>query len=243
MNYKDLSGITNEKFCEPGSPKPIDPFEPNRVDKLLSAGKGAAGASALDINNTTEALTNMLVQREGWVNSAYADSRGYGTIGIGHLLTPGDPRSLSDQQVVALFKEDLQERWSRVENLVKNELGMDNHCLFLAIFSAEFQCCVSGPWHKVWGSVWEHLKAGRFSDAIMKIKSATSGWPVQTPVRAADMVNILKGMIGQTINGKTITMFFKDIHLQGMEFIKHAFAKEEPEAAWCAGPDSSQGCA
>lgn len=59
---------------------------------------------------------------EGWQRTAYADSAGHLTIGVGHKIVPGDGMGaqtiLTDGQVLNLFNTDLQEAESYVKSVV-----------------------------------------------------------------------------------------------------------------------------
>jgi lysozyme len=70
---------------------------------------------------TSAAGMRMIGNFEGKVNHVYDDGFGYPTIGIGHLIKPGEsfPKTLTDEEVYALFKKDLVPFEKTVRNAVK----------------------------------------------------------------------------------------------------------------------------
>ena len=66
-----------------------------------------------DIVAITKSTFNFITHFEGKKNTAYRDSKGLWTIGVGHLIKPDEQyllhATLTDEQVEELFKSDL--RW------------------------------------------------------------------------------------------------------------------------------------
>ncbi len=84
-----------------------------------------------------------LANSEGKRNSAYLDSRKLPTIGIGHLIKPGEkfPAVMTDAEVYALFRYDLIRFESAINSAVKVPLTQNQYD---ALVSFAFNIGVSG---------------------------------------------------------------------------------------------------
>lgn len=88
-------------------------------------------------------------RNEGIKNTLYKDSKGYWTIGIGHLVTPEEYKTfkgkvLSDKEILELFQKDLNKKMS----LVRSHFGsaFDNYSqdLQIAILDGYFRGDLAG---------------------------------------------------------------------------------------------------
>lgn len=69
---------------------------------------------------------NFIIALEGFKKKCYKDSKGLDTIGVGHLIQPGEEHlktaTLSEQEVYDLFEIDLQKYVDCVNNTVEIDL-------------------------------------------------------------------------------------------------------------------------
>ena len=76
-----------------------------------------------DIMAIAESTLSFITKEEGFRNTAYKDSKGLLTIGVGHLIKASEPHlvsaTLSDQEVKELLKSDLKWCSEAVETSVK----------------------------------------------------------------------------------------------------------------------------
>ena len=70
-----------------------------------------------------ESTLSFITREEGHKNKAYKDSKGLWTVGVGHLIRPGEEHlitaTLTDQEVKELLKSDLKWCSEAVETSVK----------------------------------------------------------------------------------------------------------------------------
>jgi len=71
----------------------------------------------------TESTIDYIIEEEGKRNKAYKDSKGLWTIGVGHLIRPGEQHlitaTLTDDEVKDLLKRDLEWCSQAVESAVR----------------------------------------------------------------------------------------------------------------------------
>jgi lysozyme len=86
-----------------------------------------------------ESTLDFITREEGAKNRAYKDTKGLWTIGVGHLIRPGEQHlidaTLSDQEVKDLLKNDLKWCSEAVESSVKVPL---HQAQFDALYSLCF---------------------------------------------------------------------------------------------------------
>jgi lysozyme len=86
-----------------------------------------------------ESTLNFITKEEGAKNKAYKDSKGLWTIGVGHLIRPGEEHlinaTLTDQEVKDLLKSDLRWCSDAVESSVR--VPLEQH-QFDALYSLCF---------------------------------------------------------------------------------------------------------
>ena len=115
-----------------------------------------------------ESTLSFITREEGVKNRAYKDSKGLDTIGVGHLIRPGEQHlltaTLSDQEVKDLLKSDLKWCSDTVEGAVRVPLQQ-------AQFDALYSLCFNiGPTAFKNSTVVRKLNAGDYkgaADAIL----------------------------------------------------------------------------
>lgn len=104
-----------------------------------------------------------LKKREGVRNDVYRDSAGFLTVGVGHLVKPGESYKLgqriSDDEVNRLLREDVEEFETLVNTVVKIPLSQNQ---FDALVSLSFNI---GPGGFKKSSVLRFLNLGQFEAA------------------------------------------------------------------------------
>jgi lysozyme len=80
-------------------------------------------------------------REEGCVRHVYRDSRGIDTVGVGHVVLPGEsfPGAVSDETIAALLHHDVQKCVAAIAANVKVELTQNQ---FDALVSWMFNCGV-----------------------------------------------------------------------------------------------------
>jgi lysozyme len=115
-----------------------------------------------------ESTLDYIIEEEGKRNKAYKDVKGLWTIGVGHLIRPGEQHlitaTLTDEEVKDLLKEDLKWCSEAVESAVKVPLAQ-------AQFDALYSLCfnIGGTAFKN-STVVRRLNAGDYkgaADAIL----------------------------------------------------------------------------
>lgn len=128
------------------------------------------------------AIRDALIKTEGYRNDVYKDTRGFLTVGIGHLVTKKDNLKLgqviTNAQVEKFFKADSDSAFKAAVSQAK-ELGKYNADMIVALTEVNFQL---GPfWRSKFPNTWSLLKSGKKDAVIRNLKN--SAWNRQTPVR------------------------------------------------------------
>ncbi len=133
-----------------------------------------------------------LISREGYRRTAYYDSEGHLTIGIGHKVTPADNirpgQTISAARVEQLFRQDMQRSFSaaQVQARQANCYTPDMIC---ALTSVNFQ--LGTGWNRDFRRAWGALRRGDFNGAIEEIYN--SDWATQTRNRVDDFARSIRG--------------------------------------------------
>ena len=132
-----------------------------------------------------ERYKEVMIGREGNRNDVYPDSLGKPTVGIGHLVTPGDHLKLrdviSDDRKEALWKADSEKALKAAQRQAA-EAGVDDPNFHLALADVNFQLGTGwndGP--KSFRPTWDLIVAGKYKQAADRLKG--SRWYRQTPDR------------------------------------------------------------
>lgn len=131
------------------------------------------------------------LKREGYRSRPYKDSLGKMTVGIGHLVKPGEDfhfgKSYPAEQLFKLFDEDSA---PAIEAALKQaeEIGCTTTVFIVALISVNFQ--LGTKWTAKFPQTYKALVGGRYSDAIRRLYG--SKWFAQTPVRVEDFIEAIK---------------------------------------------------
>jgi len=139
------------------------------------------------IDRAVSMARDLLKLREGYKLSVYKDSRGFDTVGIGHLVTSGDNLKFGDtisaERAENFFNSDIQKATETAVRDVK-ELNMFTDDFLGAWISVSFQL---GDFRgKGFANTFNRLKDRRFNEAIAALKQ--SAWYSQTPTRVNDLI-------------------------------------------------------
>lgn len=130
-------------------------------------------------------VRDMLIKEEGYENVVYLDSRGFPTVGIGHLVLPEDNLKLgdriSDARIEQLFQRDAQKAFDAAKSQAI-DLGRYEPNFIAALTEVNFQ--LGTGWPRVFANTYTALRSGEWRKAINNIKS--SAWAKQTPKRVAN---------------------------------------------------------
>ena len=155
----------------------------NTVTGDMPACSGNAG-SAFD------EFIEHLKLREGVRNCVYRDSRGFPTVGVGHLVRPEDGLNvgdcISDAQVDAFLQSDAQWAWD-CANQNAAAAGVSDPCFIICLGSVNYQL---GCGWKDNMRAYDQMVAGDFCGAANRIEGYA--WNRQTPVRVDDFQACLR---------------------------------------------------
>jgi GH24 family phage-related lysozyme (muramidase) len=181
--------------------------KPPSTTKLPAAGKAAAGVAAAVSGTGVKA---MIMQHEGKVNYPYKDSLGLWTIGVGHLIQPGNGKTLppeydayknnggpydkknnktpamTDEQILKLFDEDFEHH----KKMAMATPGWDlaNETGQAAMIDLAFN--MGGGWYKKFPNTSKALAAGDFNKASEGLKDSV--WYTQVKERGVKIVDMIR---------------------------------------------------
>jgi GH24 family phage-related lysozyme (muramidase) len=133
---------------------------------------------------------------EGRRNEVYLDSRGKPTVGIGHLVQPGDGLKvgdkISDDQVDAFFQQDGQAALQRAQGQAA-QAGITDPAFIARLGAVNFQL---GPktWPGAFPKTWNKIMGGDYNGAADE--AANSDWFRQTPRRVQAFQAALRALPG-----------------------------------------------
>lgn len=181
-------------------------------------GTGGSGASCQTPITDRDALRDQVLadveQGEGRCLCVYDDTGGCGatsdqggnaTIGVGHLITDGDPWTygdcLTDAEVQTLFEQDVDERLD-VTYQQMAQLGLNCEEFFIRLFNMVYQA--GNSWNRTsWaGPAWQQMELGNYDEAADHL-AGTYWATTQTPTRAAEFINALRDLDGGGGGGNT----------------------------------------
>lgn len=198
MNETDIPGLFNEVK---NSKNPLQTLINNPVvtnfiqHRYDIADPVTVAKSARDIfvsnhGDAWEGSLQLIAKREGYRNDVYKDSEGHLTVGVGHLVKPGDGLhfgdTISDEQVMAFLKHDASAAYEAAVQQAK-ELGMEDKNVVIGLASVNYQLGLG--WRKTFDKTWAKMKSGDFEGAINNVEHAR--WNKQTPVRVDDFQKTL----------------------------------------------------
>lgn len=138
-------------------------------------------------------LEEILKIREGIKLQVYRDSKGFPTVGIGHLvreaddLEPGD--TITQEECDAFFREDAQGAMEAAKRQMA-EAGITSPDFLPWLASVNFQ--LGTKWTAEFNTTWGMIKGGHYADAADHL--STTAWAHETPVRVQDFARALKAL-------------------------------------------------
>lgn len=165
--------------------------EKYNVENPVEFATQARDIFVLNEGTAWEGFLDHLMHREGYRNTVYADSLGKPTVGVGHLVKPGDNlvigQRISDAQVMQFLKEDASSAWNNAIKQAK-EMGIDDEQVIIGLASVNYQ--LGTGWRDKFPKTWADMKDGNFEAAYAKVEN--SKWNRQTPVRVDDFQKIIE---------------------------------------------------
>jgi GH24 family phage-related lysozyme (muramidase) len=132
-----------------------------------------------------------LISKEGRKNTAYLDTRGILTVGIGHRVVATDGiklgQTISDSRVDDFFASDVGKAFSSAKTQAI-ELDRYTPSMIAALISVNFQ--LGTGWRQKFPNTWSLLKSGKYEKAIANLYS--SAWYDQTPNRVVAFVQAIQ---------------------------------------------------
>lgn len=137
------------------------------------------------------AFEQLMALREGRRNDVYLDSLGKATVGIGHLVLPGDNLNVGDRvadaQVDALFRQDGAAAM-KAARAQAQEAGITDSAFIPYLASVNFQ--LGTEWTATFPRTWRMIVDGHYEDAAKALDGTI--WARQTPVRVQDFQQALR---------------------------------------------------
>lgn len=168
-------------------------IQPPSVAPVVNSGTVYGPVDQFTIDAQALPLARALVmQREGVRNTAYIDTEGYLTGGVGHKITAADGKwkvgdHISDAKLSAWFSKDLSGSFAAAKAQAIL-LRKYTPAFIAALVSVNFQ--LGTGWRSKFPNTWAALVRGDYRDAINRINQ--SEWARQTPVRVADFVGSIR---------------------------------------------------
>lgn len=118
----------------------------------------------------------------------YSDSKGYETVGYGHLVLPGEkfPDQMTPDQAESLLQEDYLKHKKHASNTPG--WGDASPRQKRAMINLTFN--MGAGWHKDWPGFTEAAKSGDFNRAADEL--VNSKWYSEVGTRAPDVVNLMR---------------------------------------------------
>ena len=192
--------------AQPAAPTtaPIKPAAP----KPSTAAKVAVGAAAAAMSLSD--VQAMIMKHEGKINYPYKDSVGLWTIGVGHLIQPGNGKTLppeydayknnggpydkknnttpamTDEQILKLFNKDFEHHKEMA--MATPGWNLANETGQAAMIDLAFN--MGGAWYKKFPNTSKALAAGDFNKASEGLKD--SKWYTQVKDRGVKIVDMIR---------------------------------------------------
>jgi len=200
----DKNAVDTPDFIPPVSdkkPNQLSPAQQSVIDLLTDPYKGVTLSPWLMAFNSNEgaaysqsrvmrAIRASMIEKEGYRQDVYLDTRNLLTVGIGHLVLPRDNLKLGDtvskQRVDEFFGQDIRAALIAAENQAR-ELSALTDDFVKALIHVNFQ--LGTGWKDEHRKTWRYLKEGNYQAAAVETKN--SAWYNQTPVRANDFSNAI----------------------------------------------------
>ena len=203
-----------EPTAAPVKPAPTQPAAPTTAPikpaapKPSTAAKVAVGAAAAGMSLSD--VQAMIMKHEGKINYPYKDSVGLWTIGVGHLIQPGNGKTLppeydayknnggpydkknnktpamTDEQILKLFNEDFEHHKKMA--MATPGWNLANETGQAAMIDLAFN--MGGGWYKKFPNTSKALAAGDFNKASEGLKD--SAWYTQVKDRGVKIVDMIR---------------------------------------------------
>jgi GH24 family phage-related lysozyme (muramidase) len=193
---KQLEGLAQEKQ-EKGYERGVE------LGRTAALGKGTGGvtipapaaksSSPSKTSGEFENIKQMVIANEGWKTKPYKDTRGYWTVGVGHLINPKSPktlpkewdRELTNEEVRQLFEKDFDAHLKQAQKTPgwdkANEAGKAG--------LVDLTYNMGGWWYTKFVKAAGLLKEGNFKDAALELKN--SDWYKQVGGRAPVTISLI----------------------------------------------------
>ncbi len=185
--------ICPEDPKRPGPRDPGDIGDPPWTPPPLPPADPIPGLGTCEGQNPVDVFREHARAREGYSLRVYLDSLGNPTVGIGHLVVPGDRLKVGDiiteERAMAFWEEDSREAFNAALKQAK-EAGICDPCFIAALASVDYQ--LGTGWRAKFPTVWALIEAGRYEEAAAMLD--TSLWMEQTPVRVRDFQAALRAL-------------------------------------------------
>lgn len=182
-NLKDIQEIEGE-LLTPEQVKNYKSSGMTLADYTTSTVKGAATSDVLgalesqykNITMPTGDIVDRIKKNEGLRLQVYSDSRGYPTIGYGHLIKPGEMSSfaggITKEQADMLFAKDFEEH----KNAAMKIPSFSEHPKSVQDALIDMTFNMGNSWYKSWPDTMKKLEAKDYKgvkEAILKSAYAT----------------------------------------------------------------------
>ena len=152
-----------------------------------------AGTTRATAQQEDEGFAELAATREGRKNTVYLDSEKKPTVGIGHLVQPGDNLkvgdTITDEQVQAFWKADSAAAMQAARSQAA-AAGITDPAFIPRLASVNFQ--LGSGWAGKFPKTWKLIMDGQYKDAAKE--AANSAWAKQTPVRVQDFHDALRAL-------------------------------------------------
>lgn len=132
-------------------------------------------------------LRKMLSEHEGRVPHAYQDSRGYWTIGVGHLIDKRLGGKLPEHIIDALLDWDIQEHTVPLYKALPWMASLDD-VRQAVLCDMAFNLGVAGLLK--WKNTLEDVRTGQYASAAQRMR--TSLWAKQVKTRAVRLSRMME---------------------------------------------------
>lgn len=205
--YTDQDDFICDNPPNPGNPTPpatSAPAGPPPQGSPPPAGGGnkpvyTPSGECTNSSDPYEDFKKHLIAREGYKTVVYRDSLGKPTVGVGHLVLPGDNLKVGDKitdaQVMAFLDKDAQAAWSAGQSQ-SSQAGGDT-CFAIALGSVNFQLGLG--WRSKFPNTWNLIQSGKYLEAAEALNGTL--WQKQTPVRVQDFQKALRDLDSRKKSG------------------------------------------
>ena len=139
-------------------------------------------------------LLESVKRHEGFSNKVYLDTRGFRTIGVGHLCVEDhweDGKEYPEDILMELLERDLQSAIDQADDMCKDlELHEDaTHLIIEMIFQ------LGGNGVSKFKNMWKALKETPPNYFEAHVQMLDSKWAKQTPERASEMAEKMQNCV------------------------------------------------